>query len=126
MKMNGSDLWHLAVSVVLGGMVVFAVGCSDQPDTEPPPEGRGSLVVDNYTSDDINVFVGGMQTAIVDAVGTAVVYLDPGLYRVVLDQDDGARNYRDDVDILVGRRTILYVNYDPTNANLYSVTMEFD
>jgi hypothetical protein len=127
MKKSRLLAWRrLAVAGVCGLLAVVA-GCSDQTLTdEPPPEGKGSLVLDNFTSDTINVFVGGVQTSIVYAADESVVYLVPGLYRVVLDQEHGARNYRDDVDILLGRQTVLSIDYDLTNATLYRVTMEFD
>ena len=121
----------VAASVCL---VAVVVGCnSDQPandqsnsGNEPSPEGKGTLVLDNLTSDTINVFVTGVQTSIVDAVSESFVYLAPGLYRVVLAQDGGVRNYRDDVDVLLGRHTILHIDNSLTNANFYSVVMEFN
>ncbi len=114
-------------AVATGCLLAVAVGCSDQVvNNEVSPEGKGTLVLDNLTADTVNVFVGGVQTSIVEAVSESVVYLAPGLYRVVLDQENGARNYRDDVDVLLGRQTILHIDYNLTNANLYSVTMEFN
>lgn len=119
-------LRRLAVAATMLSLSIV-IGCNeDEVTTERPPEGKGNLIVNNLTSDTVDVFVGGVQTSIVSAVDQSVVYLAPGLYRVVLDQADGVRNYREDVDILMGRNTILHVNYDPTNANVYSVVMEFD
>ena len=134
MKKSVVYVWRRAAVVAAVCLVAVIVGCSnDQPtddqtggSSEPSPEGKGTLVLDNLTSDTIDAFVSGVQTSIVYAVSESYVYLTPGLYRVVLDQERGVRNYRDDVDILLGRQTILHVGNDVTNANLYSVVMEFN
>jgi hypothetical protein len=127
MKNAWVHAWRTMAAVATGCLLAVAVGCSDQVvNNEVSPEGKGTLVLDNLTADTVNVFVGGVQTSIVEAVSESVVYLTPGLYRVVLDQENGARNYRDDVDVLLGRQTILHIDYNLTNANLYSVTMEFN
>jgi hypothetical protein len=127
MKNAWVHAWRTMAAVATGCLLAVAVGCSDQVvNNEVSPEGKGTLVLDNLTADTVNVFVGGVQTSIVEAVSESVVYLAPGLYRVVLDQENGARNYRDDVDVLLGRQTILHIDYNLTNANLYSVTMEFN
>jgi hypothetical protein len=52
--------------------------------------------------------------------------LYPGVYRVVLVQEDGPRYYRDDVDVLLGRHTTLHIDYETTNANLYRVVMDLN
>jgi hypothetical protein len=111
----------------LGAVLALGAGCNEEvPANEPLPEGKGSLVLSNLTADTINVYVGGVQTAVVAAVSQSVVHMYPGLYRVVLDQHGGARNYRDDVDILRGRRTILHIDYGSADTNLYAVVLEFD
>lgn len=111
----------------LGALLALAVGCNEEiPANEPLPEGKGSLVLDNLTADAVDIYVGGVQTGTVAAVSQTAIYMYPGLYRVVLDQDGGTRNYRDDVDILRGRRTILHIDYNPADTNLYTVVLEFD
>ena len=127
MKISFRNIWRSLAVMAACGTLAFVAGCNEEVvGNEPPPQGKGSMVLENLTSDTINVFVGGVQTSIVQAADQSVVYLDPGIYRVVLDEDGGARYFRDDVDILLGRRTILHIDYDLTNANLYSVVMEFD
>jgi hypothetical protein len=108
--------------------LIAATGCNedDSVGDEPTPEGKGALVVDNHTADTLSVFVGGVHTAAVAAVSQTEVALSPGLYRVVVDQDEGPRSFRDDVDILRGRRTWLHVDYGATGAVTYAVAMEFD
>jgi hypothetical protein len=124
---QGFLLRSLVTAVALGAVLTLAGGCNEEvPADEPLPEGKGSLVLSNLTADTVNVYVGGVQTTVVAAVSQSVVYMYPGLYRVVLDQEGGTRNYRDDVDILRGRRTILHIGYSTADTNLYSVVLEFD
>ena len=106
----------------------LAAGCNEDTSVgdEPTPEGKGALIVDNRTADSLSVFVSGVYTAAVVAASQTEVTLAPGLYRVVLDQDDGPRSFRDDVDILRGRRTWLHVDYGTNGAVAYAVVMEFD
>ena len=48
------------------------------------------------------------------------------MYRVVLEQQGGDRQFRDDVDILINRLTILDVLTDPTDTEKYDVQIRFD
>jgi hypothetical protein len=117
-----------AVAAAAVSMLVLSAGCNEDNSAtdEPTPEGKGALVVDNRTGDRLSVFVSGVYTAAVAAASQTEVALAPGLYRVVVDQDDGPRSFRDDVDILRGRRTWLHVEESGTNGTAYAVTMEFD
>lgn len=128
MKNAWVHAWRTMAAVATGCLLAVAVGCSDQVvNNEVSPEGKGTLVLDNLTADTINVFIGGVQTSIVEAVSESAVYLVPNRYWVVLDQDGGSRYYSNsDVGILLARQTVLRIDYDPTNAGLYSVTMEFN
>lgn len=91
-------------------------GCQwdDDDDDEDfiPPEGQGALRVDNNTGDDIRVYIDGALLGTTGDYSDRAFPLDPGLYRVVLDQKNGDRNYRDDVDIIVGRLTVLDIEVD--------------
>jgi hypothetical protein len=85
-------------------------GCdwSDDPD-HVPPDGFGALFVDNNTSRELRVYVDGAEKGRVRAYSDRPFDLKPGLYRVVLDQRDTARNWRDTVDVIEGRLTVLDV-----------------
>lgn len=128
MKRHGRNVSRWLAVMACSLVCALMAGCNEEvvPEDEPLPEGKGSLVLNNLTTDAINIYVGGMQTGTVAAISDAVVYMYPGLYRVVLDQDGGPRNFRDDVDILRGRRTILHIDYNPADTNLYTVVLEFD
>jgi hypothetical protein len=110
-------------------LFVFATtGC----DTEEgyldhnPPDGQGSLIIDNHTGDDIAVFVDGSQTATVNDSSDRILDMVPGAYRLVLvEKDDGDRSYSSDVDVLEGRLTILDV-WSSGDPDEYSVETSFE
>jgi len=118
----------LRCAVIVAAAFVLAAGCNEDDTAfdEPTPEGNGALVVDNRTADSLSIFVGGVHTGRVAAASQTEVVLAPGLYRIVLDQDDGPRSFRDDVDVLLGRRTWLHVDDGATGSVAYAVMMEFE
>ena len=105
----------------------FAVGCEDDHDDHDhnPPAGKGAMIVDNNTLNDISVFVdGGRQQEVKD--GNKRIYnLDPGVYRVVLEEQGGRRSFRDDIDILDGRNSVLDVHSGGSSTR-YDVLVFFD
>lgn len=116
------------LAVAVSGLLLVA-GCWEdtaEDDDTLPPEGKGSMVVDNRTSDTIGVYVSGVRTATVHSLESVAVFLEPGFYRVVLSEEDGFRNYRGDVDVLLDHRTIMGVDRDASNASAYAVSLEFD
>lgn len=74
-----------------------------------PPEGSGALVVENNSSGDLRVYIDGMEEGKVGDYSNRAFDLLPGVYRIVLDERHGDRSWRDDVDIIEGRLTILDV-----------------
>lgn len=74
-----------------------------------PPQGYGALFVENNTSRELRVYVDGDLVGSVGRYSDRPFDLKPGVYRVVLDQKDSARNWRDDIDIINGRLTVLDV-----------------
>lgn len=108
----------------------LVAGCDwDEDDDEDfePPAGQGALRVDNNTGDDLRVYVNGEQLGSVGDYSDRAFPLDPGVYRVVLDQKNGDRDFRDDIDIIENRRTVLDVAYDrdPFDDD-YDVEVFFD
>lgn len=117
-----------AVLIMASALALLSPGCEDPDDDfdHDPPAGLGTLYVDNNTGDDLNVFVDGAGLAGVGDFDERFYDLAPGVHRVVLDQDDGDRSYRDDVDVLEGRRTILDVERDSDDSDRYDVAILFD
>ena len=84
-------------------------GCDDDDIDHSPPAGQGSIVIENDGYEDVDVYIDGAYQARVKDGHWRAFDCPPGVYRVVLDEDDSDRTYRDDVDVLVGRLTVLDV-----------------
>ena len=115
----------LLPALLVGGFFVTACFRDDRLDHRPP-SGQGSIIVDNRTSREINVFIDGDEQSRVRARRWRAYDVDPGVYRMVLDERNGERNYRDDVDVLERRLTILDVTADPDRFDRFSVFVYFD
>lgn len=100
--------------------VVFA-GCDRNNSyyDHVPPQGKGSLVIDNHTGDDISIFVNGERMGGVNGGDYTIIDLNPGFIRLVLAADHVDRSYRDDIDLLDGRLTIIDVRASSAN-NYYT------
>jgi hypothetical protein len=103
-------------------------GCDydDDENDHEPPAGLGSLIIYNRTPDDIAVYVDDIRLADVDNDNDQNYDLTPGVHRIILDQRGGDRTFRDDIDIIEGRRTIMDVAVDPNDAFEYDVVVFFD
>lgn len=118
----------LPVLVLAVAPLLVGAGCEwddDDDDDFEPAEGKGAIVVDNNSADDIAVFIDGLRVSNVDDFTDEAYELEPGVYRIVLDQRDGDRSYRDDVDVLENRRTVLDVSA-PTFDDDYDVRVFID
>lgn len=105
---------------------VWLAGCDDITDDDfdyVPAAGYGALIVDNNSPTDVNVYVDGASVGRVGDNDDKAYDLTPGVHRIVLDEDDGSRQWGGDVDILEGRQTILRVTLDGSG---YRVNEEFD
>lgn len=109
-------------------LALLQPGCDlDEDYDHSPPAGFGTLYVDNNSPDDLNVYIGGAAMAGVGHHDTRYYDLEPGVYRVVLDDaDDSDRSFHDEVDILEGRRTILDVSLSAANFRRYNVLVFLD
>ncbi|HMP90322.1 MAG TPA: hypothetical protein PJ991_08965 [Kiritimatiellia bacterium] len=114
-------LFLLAVAIVAG----ILTGCHKDSYSHKPPAGQGAIYVVNNTGSDINVFINGERQDRVGARKKKAYDRPPGIYRIVLDQRNGDRTFRDDVDVLEGRLTIVDVAVDPTNFTDYDVAIFF-
>jgi hypothetical protein len=112
-----------ALCAVMGLLMVS--GCDDgSPDHQTQP-GQGAIFINNNTSSDINVFIDGESSQTVQDFDDRAYDLNPGVYRVILDESGGDRTYRGDVDVIEGRLTVLDVGIDSFNNSDFDVQVFF-
>ena len=123
--MNAAGLPGLCL---LAAAICFAPGCEEDKGylDHTPPEGMGSLVVDNQTPDRIRVYIDGEYVAQAGDWDELILDFAPGVYRVFLEGRDSDRAYQNDVDVLEGRLTILHVSPDASVATEYKVWTEYE
>lgn len=102
---------NLIVGRVLGALVSLFIltGCDDDDIDREVQPGQGVIFINNNTASDLIVFINGERFQTVQDFSDRSYDLDPGVYRVVLDDADSDRSYRDDVDVIEGRITVLDV-----------------
>ncbi len=114
------------VCLALGTLLMLGLcACDSDGWDHTPPAGMGSIIVDNRTSDGVNVYLDGYYTNHVASFDYEVYDLWPGIHRVVLDQSHGSRNWWGDVDVLAGKLTVLAVSTDVYSSD-YDVRIYFD
>lgn len=116
-----------AVRLIGGLILMMGLGaCHNSDDwNHTPPAGMGSIIVDNRTTDGVNVYLDGYYTNRVSDFDHEAFDLAPAIHRVVLDESHGSRAWRGDVDVLEGKLTIVEVN--PGNySSDYDVRIYFD
>jgi hypothetical protein len=130
--MQNRATWWSAPARMCAGLVLvcclLGTGCDDDDDFDHvPAEGMGALVIDNDTFDDLDIFVDGAQIGHVTDGHDGFFDMAPGLYRIVLTDEDGDRSYRNELDVLVGRLTVMYVD-EPLSAfaDEYRVVVAYD
>lgn len=89
-----------------------------------PPDGQGSVIVDNRTADEVDVYLDGRATNRVDDFDHEVFDYAPGVVRVVLDEAHGRRAWGGDVDVIEGKLTVLEVT--ERGGSGYDVRITFD
>lgn len=101
-------------------------GCEDDDDYDhKPPAGMGTLVLENDTVDDISVAVDGIIQPKVRDDSNRKYDLQPGIRRLVLDQQGGDRAWRGDADIIEGHLTIVNIRAD-ADPDRFIVSVRFD
>lgn len=118
---------------VLGGLMaaILAIaglcGCEDNTDDydHTPPAGMGTLILENDTYDDITVALDGRIQPEVKEDSTRKYDLEPGVWRLVLDQQGGDQNWRGDVDIIEDRLTIVNIG-NSSDPDDFSISIRFD
>lgn len=115
------------LAVALLTLLPAVTGCDDEEDyrDHEPPAGMGSLIVDNNSPEDIDIYLDAALDSRVKDGDDRIIDLAPGDYRVVLDSDDSDRLYSATMDILEGRLTILHVSIAISVATL-NVRVEID
>jgi len=112
--------------LALGMILMLGLCACDGDDwNHTPPAGMGSIIVDNRTTDGVNVYLDGYYTNRVSDFDNAAFDLAPAIHRVVLDESHGSRAWRGDVDVLEGKLTILEVNTGFYSSD-YDVRIYFD
>jgi hypothetical protein len=115
----------MAAMAVSGALALAGCEGDNNHDDHDPPPGKGSIIVDNHTADDLAVYVDGQRVADVDDYDDKALDFKPAVHRVVLDQRGGTGNWRGDVDVVEGRRTILDITIRPGDSE-YDVEIFFD
>ena len=113
--------WMAAVMLVLG-----AAGCEDEDYDHVPPEGLGSIVLDNYSPDDINVFINGQETNRLRDYETEAYDVTAGVHRLVLDGRNNDRYGAWDVDVVVGQLTVVEVRTTEWDWDEYEVSVHLE
>jgi len=119
-----SDGW----AARLAGGMILALGlcaCDGGGWSHTPPAGMGSIIVDNRTTDGVNVYLDGYYTNRVSGFDYTAFDLAPAVHRVVLDESHGSRNWWGDVDVLAGKLTVIEVNNGYYSLD-YDVRIYFD
>jgi len=70
------------------------------------------------------VFINGIESNRVSEYDYEAYDLNPGVHRVVIQERHGSRSYRDDVDILEGKLTVMRVRWFDSYS--YTVDIYFD
>ena len=114
----------------LGGVMALALlGCDENRHDydDDIPDGYGALVVENNSGSDFDVYVEGYAVGRVDAGDYLEEEYEPGVLGVFLRQRHGDhKGYRDDVDILEGRRSILRIYDEFGDWGDFKITVEYD
>ena len=106
----GTGLLMLPLGARLAGLMVLMLGlgaCNSDNWNHTPPAGMGSIIVDNRTTDGVNVYLDGSYINRVSDFDHEAFDTTPVIHRVVLDESRGSRAWRGDVDVLEGKLTVL-------------------
>ncbi|MDD5679266.1 MAG: hypothetical protein PHW60_14940 [Kiritimatiellae bacterium] len=115
-----------AASLAVGMILMLGLcACDDGDWSHTPPSGMGSIIVDNRTADDMDVYLSGSFTKRVSDFDHEAFDLLPGTHRMVLDEAHGSRNWWGDVDVLEGKLTVLEVTTG-TSSSSYDLRIYFD
>jgi len=113
--------------LIAAAALATLTGCEDDDDDydHNPPAGMGTLILENDTYDDVTVALDGRIQPEVREDSNRKYDLEPGIWRLVLDQQGGDQNWRGDVDIIEGHLTIVNIgaSSDPDD---FFISVRFD
>ncbi|MGD9874911.1 MAG: hypothetical protein AB7T27_11690 [Kiritimatiellia bacterium] len=114
-------------ALITAAALATLTGCEDDDDDydHNPPAGMGTLILENDTYDDVTVALDGRIQPEVREDSDRKYDLEPGIWRLVLDQQGGDQNWRGDVDIIEGHLTIVNIgaSADPDD---FFISVRFD
>lgn len=109
------------------GLALALCGCEDNDNiNHTPAAGMGALGIDNETSSDLDVFIDGTKYPQVNDWSTEAWDLQPGVYRMVLNDRDGDRSYSSDIDILIDNVTEVTVTSSLTDYNSFVIDIHYE
>lgn len=117
---------RISLLLTLVAAALSTSSCETKTYDHTPPPGKGSIVVDNNSGSDTELYLNGSFVGKAESGDVTVFDISPGQYRLVLAETDGYRNYRDYVDVLENRLTILDVMTDYSSSSLYYVVVDFE
>lgn len=118
--------YGLCLLIALCAALMLSACENDNDDFDHDiPEGKGTIVVNNNTENDIEVYIAGIRYQDTHNDDYEFYDRDPGVYRMVLDEDNGDRNWFGEVDVLEGKKVILDVFKSSYEYN-YDVYLRID
>lgn len=126
--MKTQPLYRFTLFLITALTAALFIGCDwydDDDNDNDPPDGQGAIIVDNDTFNDVRVFIDGERREDTRDRKSKAYNLDPGTYRLVLDEKGGDRNFRGDIDVLENRNTIVNIA-NRGSATRYDVAIFFD
>ena len=105
--------------------MAFSCGCEDDEIEHRPPVGLAAIGIDNNTASDIEVYIDGERKVTVGDWSEKAFDMEPGLYRLVLNDEDEERSYADDIDLIVDNLTEVTVTTSLTDYNEFNVSIVF-
>ena len=117
---------HFIGGLIAAVLVLGLAGCEDEGYDHVPPAGQGSIILDNFSSDDIHVFIAGAATNRLRDYENEAYDMTGGVHRLILDEDGGDRFGAWDVDVVVGRLTIVEVRTSEWNWDEYDVSIHLE
>ena len=125
MKHIRNNTWRAILTVACLLPALILTSCDDGTYDHVPPAGQGSIIIENNSGEDTQVYIDGILFGTVRERKTRIFDMTPRTYRIVLDEDDGYRSYRDDIDVLADRLTVMDVMIDYSSSSLYHVILDF-
>lgn len=119
----------LRAGAILAAATLCWTGCDlgdDHHFDHVPPADMGALIIDNYSGDDVEIFVGGRLVGKVNNGDDRPFDLQPGAYRLVVNDENDDRHAATDLDILESRLTVVSVRYTSGDYEQYDLEVDIE